>query len=183
MAAILGTYEYRDGPGQVPWHSRSVFLGWAAGVRMSVGCGSPRPLAVRASRPPRISKPDRRGEFSTAVATLFGNPAQEKRRRWPFPWKIFSLDFQSLMSVRLEYLRCPRFCAPFEKNWLHSEQGDSAGQLQIPPPQAPGSFSLRSSVPRWAPGAAAAASAPASTGPRPGACHAPRRNACTSPCT
>jgi len=54
MAALLGTYEYRDGPGQVPWHSRSALRGWAAGVRMSVGCGSPRPAVVCVPRLPRI---------------------------------------------------------------------------------------------------------------------------------
>jgi hypothetical protein len=76
MAALLGTHEYRDRPGQVPWHSRSALLGWAAGVRISVGCGSPRSLIVRVPRLPLIAKPDRRGEFS-AAATLFGNPASK----------------------------------------------------------------------------------------------------------
>jgi hypothetical protein len=36
---------------------------------MTVGCGSPRL--------PPIAKPDRRGEFSAAAATLFGNPASQ----------------------------------------------------------------------------------------------------------
>src|SRR5215471_11188576 len=97
--AASGTHEYRDGPGQVPWHSRSALRGCAAGVRMTVGCGSTLRLALGEPRPPWIAKPGRRGEFSAAAATLFGNPAS-KRRRWPFPWIIFSLDTKSLMSVR-----------------------------------------------------------------------------------
>ena len=100
MAALLGTYEYRDGPGQVPWHSRSALGGWAAGVRMSVGCGSPRPLVVVRSASAADKQagslrrtPGRRCYMRSEIRT-------EKRRRLPFPWKIFSLDTKSLMSVR-----------------------------------------------------------------------------------
>jgi hypothetical protein len=40
MATAPGTDAYRDRPGRCPRHSRPTLPGWAAGVRMSVGCGS-----------------------------------------------------------------------------------------------------------------------------------------------
>ena len=40
MATGPGTNAYRDRPGHRPRHSRPAPRGWAAGVRMSVGCGS-----------------------------------------------------------------------------------------------------------------------------------------------
>ena len=40
MATDPGTNEYRDRPGHCLRHSRPALRGWAAGVRMSVGCGS-----------------------------------------------------------------------------------------------------------------------------------------------
>jgi hypothetical protein len=80
------------------WHSRSALRGWAARVRMTVGCGSPHL--------PPIAKPDRRGELWPPQLHSFGHPAR-KRRRLPFPWKIFSLDTKSLMTVRrLPSRRC-----------------------------------------------------------------------------
>jgi hypothetical protein len=42
---------------------------------------------------------EQRRSPTEAVVTLFGNPAR-KRRRLPFPWKIFSLYTKSLVSVR-----------------------------------------------------------------------------------
>lgn len=101
MAALLGTHEYRDRPGQVPWHSRSALRGWAATVRMTVGCGSPRPLAVRVPRLSRIRKSDRRRCWLAAAAPpVRSSIRHEKRRTDPFPWKIFPLDTKSLMTVR-----------------------------------------------------------------------------------
>lgn len=103
MAAMLGTDAYGDRPGLVPWHSRPALLGGAARVRMSVGCGSPRPLAVCVPRP----KPSRitEDDGSPPLLHCYSHPSGKKKRRSdPFPWKIFSLDTKSLMSVRHDSL-------------------------------------------------------------------------------
>jgi hypothetical protein len=49
LTQLLGTDEHRDGPRQVPRHSRPALRGWAARVRMGVGCGSSMPCGAAAA--------------------------------------------------------------------------------------------------------------------------------------
>src|SRR5881398_3182799 len=87
MATGLGTNEYRDRPGLVPRHSRLAPRGWAAGVRMSVGCGSSWPLGPGAASA-ADRKPGRRGRVLPAAAVTPEKRRQEERRS-PWPWKLF----------------------------------------------------------------------------------------------
>ena len=66
LATASGTNEYRDRPGLVPRHSRPAPRSGAAGVRMSVGCGSssawgrePAPALDRQAGSPRSRPPHR----------------------------------------------------------------------------------------------------------------------------
>src|SRR6516225_9599115 len=105
MAALLGTHEYRDRPGQVPWHSRSALRGWAARVRMTVGCGSPRSLIVRVPRLPLIAKPDRRGVVSAAAATLVRKSGKQNAADCRSRGKYFYLTPRALRRFGLVWFR------------------------------------------------------------------------------
>jgi len=66
---------------------------------MSVGCGSSAADRARGSRLPPIAKPGRRRCALPAAAVTPENRRQEDRRS-PWPWKLFPLDFESLMNSR-----------------------------------------------------------------------------------
>jgi hypothetical protein len=76
MATVSGTYAYRDRPGLDPRHSRPVLRSGAAGVRMSVGCGSSCGRRGRESRLPGISQPGRR-EIAFATAAVSPDRGQK----------------------------------------------------------------------------------------------------------
>src|SRR5262245_25176533 len=98
MATEPGTNAYRDRPGCCPQHSRPAPRSGAAGVRMSVGCGSSAALGPGVA-PVADSKPGRRGRALPTAAVTSEKRRQEECRS-PWPWKLFSLDFESLMRVR-----------------------------------------------------------------------------------
>ena len=79
MATGLGTNEYRDRPGRCPRHSRPALRGRAAGVRMTVGCGSSAAFGPGAA-PATDSKPGRRGRALTTAAVTPEKRRQEERR-------------------------------------------------------------------------------------------------------
>src|SRR5207244_976380 len=99
MAADVGTNEYRDRPGLVPWHSRPALESWAARVRMSVGCGSSWAFLARSRACRR--EPSRVAEAVPLLPLLY--PRRKRRqeeRRSPWTGTLFPLDFENLMRVR-----------------------------------------------------------------------------------
>jgi len=98
MATEPGTPEYRDRPGRCPRHSRLAPWSGAAGVRMSVGCGSSGPLGAgrRACRRSEVGSPDRCPRHRCCDP----EKRRQEKRPSPWPWKLFSLDFENLMRVR-----------------------------------------------------------------------------------
>src|SRR3954452_16488850 len=81
MATEPGTHEYRDRPGHSAWHSRPALLRGAAGVRMSVGCGSSAAWGPGVA-PAAGCKPSRQGQ---ALPTAAVTSEKTASRRTPVP--------------------------------------------------------------------------------------------------
>src|SRR5262245_26054377 len=69
------------------------------GVRLVRGLRGPEPCLLS------IAKPGRRGR-ALPTAAVTPEKRRQEERRWP--WKIFSLDFESLMTVRPSVRAAPK---------------------------------------------------------------------------
>src|SRR5437868_4400797 len=95
MATAPETNAYRDRPGGCP--------------RRSCGAGPPESARALGAARPRPQRPEvapaadsQAGSPSMALAAAAVTPEKrrQEKRRSPWPWKLFSHDLESLMSVR-----------------------------------------------------------------------------------
>jgi hypothetical protein len=94
LATVSGTNEYRDRPGSGSWHSGPALRSEVAGVRMSVGCGSPDGPRL----PPIASRVVPRPDLRPPPLSPRGIRRHEPHRSWARG--VSSLDFENLMRVR-----------------------------------------------------------------------------------